>query len=76
MNFQIRSTKEYVVNPSSSCLFEDQAGSSVEPMAIAMKDACCVWSKNEGQATVLNHVTLDLPKGILVAVVGEVISLP
>lgn len=44
-------------------------------MAVVMRDACCVWSKkNEGQATVLNHVTLELPKGILVAIVGEVIS--
>ncbi|XXG51840.1 hypothetical protein AAC387_Pa03g0319 [Persea americana] len=73
LNFEIQSSNEYVVGPSSTCLFEDQAGSSVEPVAVVMRDACCVWSKkNEEQATVLNHITLELPKGILVAVVGEV----
>ncbi|KAL4281559.1 hypothetical protein GQ457_03G042490 [Hibiscus cannabinus] len=42
-------------------------------MAVVMHDASCTWSSsNEDQNLVLNHVTLSLPKGILVAVVGEV----
>ncbi|KAK8584710.1 hypothetical protein V6N13_138661 [Hibiscus sabdariffa] len=42
-------------------------------MAVVMHDASCTWSSsNEDQNLVLNHVTLSLPKGLLVAVVGEV----
>ncbi|XVF24656.1 hypothetical protein REPUB_Repub13aG0145900 [Reevesia pubescens] len=42
-------------------------------MAVVMHDACCAWSSsNEDQNLVLNHVTLSLAKGLLVAVVGEV----
>ncbi|MBA0836331.1 hypothetical protein Goarm_008558 [Gossypium armourianum] len=42
-------------------------------MVVVMHDASCAWSSdNEDQNLVLNHVTLRLPKGLLVAVVGEV----
>ncbi|KAL1098840.1 hypothetical protein V6Z11_D05G124600 [Gossypium hirsutum] len=42
-------------------------------MVVVMHDASCAWSSdNEDQNLVLNHVTLSLPKGLLVAVVGEV----
>ncbi|KAA3489391.1 ABC transporter C family member 13 isoform X5 [Gossypium australe] len=42
-------------------------------MVVVMHDASCAWSSDsEDQNLVLNHVTLSLPKGLLVAVVGEV----
>lgn len=45
-------------------------------MAVVMEDACCDWlsSKLEQEQLnmVVNHVTLALPKGSLVAIVGEV----
>lgn len=46
-------------------------------MVVAMHDASCAWSSvNEDQNLVLNHVTLSLPKGLLVVVVGEVQYIP
>ncbi|CAL5361622.1 unnamed protein product [Camellia sinensis] len=55
-------------SPPSSCL-EDQSD-----MAIVIRDACCTWSTNDEQERdmILHHVTLHLPKGSLVAVIGEV----
>lgn len=46
-------------------------------MAVIMQDATCSWYCNneEEQNVVLNQVSLCLPKGSLVAVIGEV-SLP
>lgn len=43
-------------------------------MAVVMEDGCCDWSssKSEQLNMVLNHVTLALPKGSLVAIIGEV----
>uniref|UniRef100_A0A2P2M4L9 ABC-type xenobiotic transporter n=2 Tax=Rhizophora mucronata TaxID=61149 RepID=A0A2P2M4L9_RHIMU len=45
-----------------------------EDMAIKMCDACCAWSSSDKKQwnLVLNSVTLCLPKGSLVAVIGEV----
>ena len=55
----------------------DQSDLLSNDMAVVMHDACCSWSSsNEDQNLVLNHVTLHLPKGRLVAVVGEVKYLP
>ncbi|CAL5444219.1 unnamed protein product [Camellia sinensis] len=55
-------------SPPSSCS-EDQSD-----MAIVIRDACCTWSTNDEQERdmILHHVTLHLPKGSLVAVIGEV----
>ncbi|XVE89152.1 hypothetical protein DITRI_Ditri19aG0127600 [Diplodiscus trichospermus] len=51
----------------------DQSDLLSDDLSIVMHDACCAWSSsNEDQNLVLNHVTLSLPKGCLVAVVGEV----
>ncbi|KAJ9693150.1 hypothetical protein PVL29_012054 [Vitis rotundifolia] len=43
-------------------------------MAVAMCDASCAWSSSEEveKDLVLHHVTLGLPKGSLVAIIGEV----
>ncbi|XAR50466.1 Xenobiotic-transporting ATPase [Bertholletia excelsa] len=43
-------------------------------MSIVIHDACCTWSSSDEQEPdlILNHVDLHLPKGTLVAVVGEV----
>ncbi|KAI3512724.1 hypothetical protein L1887_20043 [Cichorium endivia] len=56
-------------NSSSSCSnFTD------ENMDIVMKDVCSSWSSNDSEVKelILNHVNLDIPKGSLVAVIGEV----
>ncbi|KAK6263781.1 hypothetical protein SCA6_019215 [Theobroma cacao] len=51
----------------------DQSDLVSKDMAVVMHDACCAWSSsNEDQNLVLNHVTLSLPNGLLVAVIGEV----
>ncbi|XP_058067672.1 ABC transporter C family member 13 isoform X3 [Magnolia sinica] len=60
-------------DPSSSCLLKGQDEAFLENMAVVFRDAHCVWSNNsEEQSTVFKWKTLDLPKGILIAVVGEV----
>ncbi|GAV71444.1 ABC_tran domain-containing protein/ABC_membrane domain-containing protein [Cephalotus follicularis] len=61
-----------VISPTS--LSKDQPVVISEDMAVMISDACCAWSiidREEGSA-VLNHVTLSLQKGSLVAVIGEV----
>ncbi|KAG6511042.1 hypothetical protein ZIOFF_029091 [Zingiber officinale] len=44
------------------------------PTAVAFLDACSIWSNNSyvEQMAVLNNVSLEVPNGLLVAVVGEV----
>lgn len=46
------------------------------PTAVAFLDACSTWSNNScvEQMAVLNNMSLEVPKGLLVAVVGEVIN--
>lgn len=48
--------------------------SSSENVAIFIHDASCTWSSSDEKQLdlVLDHVTLHIPKGLLVAVVGEV----
>ncbi|XP_058226625.1 ABC transporter C family member 13 [Rhododendron vialii] len=43
-------------------------------MAIIIHDACCTWSSSDKQDLdlILDHVTVHLPKGSLVSVIGEV----
>lgn len=62
---------------SSSLFSNEQSDFVSKDMAVIMHDACCDWSSsdNKQQNLVLNHVTLNLPKGSLVAIIGEVISL-
>lgn len=57
--------------PSSSNDWSDFVS---EDMAVVIHDACCAWSRSDEEVEnlVLNHVTLGLPKGLLVAVIGEV----
>ncbi|GLT38273.1 hypothetical protein SLA2020_125310 [Shorea laevis] len=57
--------------PSSSNDWSDFVS---EDIAVVIHDACCAWrrSNEEVENLVLNHVTLGLPKGLLVAVIGEV----
>ncbi|KAJ6703052.1 ATP-BINDING CASSETTE SUB-FAMILY C [Salix viminalis] len=45
-----------------------------EDMAVIVDDASCAWSSSEEKQPnlVLNHVNLCLPKGSLVAIIGEV----
>lgn len=60
-------------SPSPSFLNEQSEATSKDA-AIAMRDACCAWSSSDEKEwnMVLNHVTLNLPKGCFVAVIGEV----
>ncbi|XP_019052127.1 PREDICTED: ABC transporter C family member 13 isoform X2 [Nelumbo nucifera] len=61
-------------NISLASLSKDQDGCVSQHMAIIIREACCAWSNSnlEGKNLVLNHITLDIPKGFLVAVIGEV----
>lgn len=57
---------------------DEQSESTFRNMAIVFHDACCDWSSSDEKELnmVLNHVTLDLPKGSFVAVIGEVKPVP
>ncbi|XP_023761858.1 ABC transporter C family member 13 [Lactuca sativa] len=62
-----------------SCSETDNSSSSSskltdENMDILMKDACSVWSSSDQEVKelILDHVNLSIPKGSLVAVIGEV----
>lgn len=46
-------------------------------MAVTICDACCTWSSSDKKEfdLLLHKITLQVPKGCLVAVVGEVESL-
>lgn len=48
--------------------------SLTEEMTIVIKDACCDWSSSDHEVKepILDHVNLAIPKGSLVAVIGEV----
>nr|XP_043635452.1 ABC transporter C family member 13 isoform X2 [Erigeron canadensis] len=52
----------------------NNSSSSYEEMDIFMKDVCCAWSNSDQEVKkpILNHVNLAIPKGFLVAVIGEV----
>lgn len=62
---------------TNSALYFSKGQSDIttnEEMAIVMEDASCAWYCNnqEDQKLVLDNVSLSLPKGLLIAVVGEV----
>ncbi|XP_038713738.1 ABC transporter C family member 13 isoform X2 [Tripterygium wilfordii] len=63
--------REYNPQPERAT---DQPDFIPEDMAVLLNDACSTWSSYDEECwnLVLNHVTLNLPKGSLVAVVGEV----
>jgi len=63
-----------MADSSSPDLLNEQSAAIFKDMSIAIHDACCAWScSNEKEWNmVLNHVTLELPKGSFVAVIGEV----
>ncbi|KAJ9559656.1 hypothetical protein OSB04_004816 [Centaurea solstitialis] len=52
----------------------DNSSSASEEVDIVMKDACCAWSSSDQEVKemILDHVNLAIPKGSLVAVIGEV----
>ncbi|XP_058004711.1 ABC transporter C family member 13 isoform X3 [Hevea brasiliensis] len=59
---------------SPSVLKNYQSDIISEDMAVIMHDACCAWSSSDEQQQnlVLNHVTLSVPKGSFIAIIGEV----
>ncbi|XP_050286789.1 ABC transporter C family member 13 isoform X1 [Quercus robur] len=65
---------ELMADSSSPDLSNEQSAAIFKDMSIAIHDACCAWScSNEKEWNmVLNHVTLELPKGSFVAVIGEI----
>lgn len=69
--------KQAADSPSPSFLNE-QSEATFNDAAIVMHDACCAWSSSNEKEwnMVLNHVTLNLPKGCFVAVIGEVRPVP
>ncbi|XP_059595687.1 ABC transporter C family member 13 isoform X4 [Vitis vinifera] len=65
---------EQTAGSPSSPSFSGQFNFKLEDMAVAMYDASCAWSSSEEveKDLVLHHVTLGLPRGSLVAIIGEV----
>lgn len=57
---------------------EGHNGTDLRLMAVIFQDAECVWSSSnqEAQNVVLNCVNLHIPRGYLVAVIGEVTFFP
>ncbi|XP_019158537.1 PREDICTED: ABC transporter C family member 13 isoform X2 [Ipomoea nil] len=70
--FEHEPEKERTAN--SLFLPDPNKQSSSEDVAIFIHDASCTWSSSDEKQLdlVLDHVTLHIPKGLLVAVVGEV----
>ncbi|XP_073104173.1 ABC transporter C family member 13 isoform X5 [Elaeis guineensis] len=58
----------------SPCLFESEVDASANPRAIVFQNASCVWSSSYevGHNVILDSISLDFPKGIFVAIIGEV----
>ncbi|OMO85696.1 hypothetical protein CCACVL1_10040 [Corchorus capsularis] len=51
----------------------DQSDLVSKDMALVIHEACCAWSSSkEDPNLVLDHITLNIPKGLLVAIIGEV----
>ncbi|KAK2986502.1 hypothetical protein RJ640_021377, partial [Escallonia rubra] len=66
--------QEHPSNPLSSSCSVNQSEFTFEDMAAVIHDASCSWSISgqEEQELTLDHVTLAIPKGSFVAVIGEV----
>ncbi|XP_038982338.1 ABC transporter C family member 13-like isoform X1 [Phoenix dactylifera] len=58
----------------SPCLFESEVDAGANPKAIVFQNASCVWSSSYevGNSVILDGISLDFPKGIFVAIIGEV----
>ncbi|KAK3021801.1 hypothetical protein RJ639_047156, partial [Escallonia herrerae] len=65
--------QEHPGNPLSSSCSINQSEFTFEDMAAVIHDASCSWSISgqEEQELILDHVTLAIPKGSFVAVIGE-----
>ncbi|KAI3894612.1 hypothetical protein MKW92_035428 [Papaver armeniacum] len=68
------SQRVLTADPSSKFLFNPLVDINFDHMAVIIRDASCTWlnSNGEDRSSVLNAITLDLPKGSLVVVIGEV----
>jgi ATP-binding cassette subfamily C (CFTR/MRP) protein 10 len=69
---------EQTADSPSPISLDEQSEATFRNMAIVIHDACCAWSSSDEKELnmVLNHVTLDLPKGSFVVVTGEVRPVP
>lgn len=56
---------------ASSCT-DEYPCVTFEDVAVVINEACCLWCSNDQEQLVMDHVTLSVPKGHLIAVVGEV----
>ncbi|KAG1326564.1 putative ABC transporter C family member 5 [Cocos nucifera] len=58
----------------SPCLFESEVDAGANSKAIVFQNAICVWSSSYevGHSVILDSISLDFPKGIFVAIIGEV----
>lgn len=58
----------------SPCLFESEVDAGANPKAIVFQNASCVWSSSYevGHSVILDSISLDIPEGIFVAIIGEV----
>ncbi|CAJ1852919.1 unnamed protein product [Sphenostylis stenocarpa] len=66
---------KFKVRDTNSCpSFQRERPDSGQGLGVFIQDACCTWSSCEEQALnlILNHVTLSVPHGSLVAIIGEV----
>lgn len=69
-----KSKLEKTAGSASSYISNDQSEFTHEDKAVVFHDSCCSWSSSDEEQLnlVLNHVTLAIPKGSFVAVIGEV----
>jgi len=69
------SHRESSIPDPPSCLSKDQIAADCDPRAIVFQDTCCVWasSNEEEYRMILSRITLNLPRGLLIAIIGEVI---
>ncbi|KAI3939222.1 hypothetical protein MKX01_002090 [Papaver californicum] len=68
------SQRVLAADPSSKFLFNPLVDVNFDHMAVIIRDAASTWlnSTGEERSSVLNTISLDLPKGSLVVVIGEV----
>ncbi|BBG99203.1 multidrug resistance-associated protein 11 [Prunus dulcis] len=71
---QHKSKLETTAGSSSPYFSNDKSEIFHEDKAVVFNDSCCAWSSSDEKDLdlVLKHVTLGIPKGSFVAVIGEV----
>ncbi|CAL9010883.1 unnamed protein product [Prunus brigantina] len=71
---QPKSKLETTAGSSSPYFSNDKSEIFHEDKAVVFDDSCCAWSSSDEKDLdlVLKHVTLGIPKGSFVAVIGEV----